>query len=92
MPPPAAPVNLPPAFSEAETAQTELQKKVADLEKRLMEEREKVLLASLRSKEEEAVSAKVETSIKEIQDKLRREKKETVPAPIDIAPNSPFTG
>ena len=50
--------------------------RIAELEKKLMEEREKVLLASLRSKEEEAVSAKVETSIKEIQDKLRREKRE----------------
>src|SRR5205085_2119576 len=50
--------------------------KISDLEKKLLEEREKVLLASLRTKEEEAVSAKVETSIKEIQDKLRREKRE----------------
>lgn len=74
--PPAAAPQIPPAFAEAEAAQTELQKKITDLEKKLLEEREKVLLASLRSKEEEAVSAKVETSIKEIQDKLRRERKE----------------
>jgi chromosome segregation ATPase len=84
MPPKAAPaIPLPPAgaafqnqMGQAESAQSELQDKVAELEKKLMEEREKVLLAQLRSKEEEAVSAKVETSIKEIQDKLRREKKE----------------
>ncbi len=63
-------------MTEAEAAKSDLEGKIAELEKRLMEEREKVLLASLRSKEEEAVSAKVETSIKDIQDKLRREKRE----------------
>lgn len=73
--PPAA-AQLDADLSEAEQAKNQLEKKVGDLEKKLMEEREKVLLASLRSKEEEAVSAKVETSIKDIQDKLRREKKE----------------
>jgi chromosome segregation ATPase len=79
-PPPSA---LPPAaakfnsqMNQAEEAKSGLEDKIAELEKKLMEEREKVLLAQLRSREEEAVSAKVETSIKEIQDKLRREKKE----------------
>jgi len=74
--PPAAPGPMEKGLSEAENSQQLLEQKISDLEKKLMEEREKVLLASLRSKEEEAVSAKVETSIKEIQDKLRREKKE----------------
>lgn len=73
--PPAA-LNMQSKLSEADGATTSLEHKIADLEKKLMEEREKVLLASLRSKEEEAVSAKVETSIKDIQDKLRRERKE----------------
>lgn len=63
-------------LAEADTAKTQMEQQIAELEKKLLEEREKVLLASLRSKEEEAVSAKVETSIKEIQDKLRREKRE----------------
>ncbi len=63
-------------ISEANAATSELEQRIADLEKKLLEEREKVLLASLRTKEEEAVSAKVETSIKDIQEKLRREKRE----------------
>jgi chromosome segregation ATPase len=70
------PPNVQSKLSEADAAKTDLESKISDLEKKLLEEREKVLLASLRSKEEEAVSAKVETSIKEIQDKLRREKRE----------------
>lgn len=80
LPPPPAAAGLPPAIegqlSEAESANKELENRIGDLEKKLLEEREKVLLASLRGKEEEAISAKVETSIKDIQDKLRREKKE----------------
>lgn len=81
--PPMMPANLPPAaakfnaqMSQAENASSAMEEKVAELERKLMEEREKVLLAQLRSKEEESVSAKVESSIKDIQDKLRREKKE----------------
>lgn len=76
MPMPPAAANFQSQMSQAESAQSSLEDKVTELEKKLMEEREKVLLAQLRSKEEEAVSAKVETSIKDIQDKLRREKKE----------------
>src|SRR5205085_8334387 len=78
--PPSMAGALPPPvqkqLKETEGATEELENKISELEKRLAEEREKVLLASLRSKEEEAVSAKVESSIKEIQDKLRREKRE----------------
>lgn len=83
---PRPPGSLPPSppsrpalesgLAEAGAAKEDLETKIVDLEKRLTEEREKVLLASLRSKEEEAISAKVENSIKDIQDKLRREKKE----------------
>jgi chromosome segregation ATPase len=74
--PPTGNTPLDRELAAAESSKDNLEQKITDLEKKLMEEREKVLLASLRSKEEEAVSAKVETSIKEIQDKLRREKKE----------------
>lgn len=80
IPPAASGASLPPAINsklkEADAARGDMEGRIAELEKKLMEEKEKVLLASLRSKEEEAVSAKVETSIKEIQDKLRREKRE----------------
>jgi len=80
-PPPKLPATpgvqkLDEALTQAESSQSSLEEKIFELEKRLAEEREKVLLASLRSKSEEAVSFKVENSIKDIQDKLRREKKE----------------
>lgn len=80
-PPPMAPMSPSAAAVDARMKETEgvksdLEQKVSELEKRLLEEREKVLLASLRSKEEEAISVKVETSLKDIQDKLRRERKE----------------
>ena len=52
------------------------EKKLGELEKRLQEEREKVLLASLKSQEESAAAARVEVSIKELQDKLRRERRD----------------
>ena len=68
--------GLEKAFSDTQAGQDDMKNKIGELEKKLMEEREKVLLASLRSKEEEAVSSKVESSIKDIQDKLRRDKRE----------------
>ncbi len=78
--PPAGTGPFTPALgnkiAETDSLKNQMEQQIADLEKKLLEEREKVLLASLRSKEEEAVSAKVETSIKDIQDKLRREKRE----------------
>jgi hypothetical protein len=52
------------------------ERKIALLEKRLQEEREKVLLANLKFKEEEEISSRVEVSIREVQDKLRRDRRE----------------
>jgi chromosome segregation ATPase len=54
----------------------QLERQVEDLQKQLMEEREKHLLQTIRSKEEEVTATKVEESIRSIQDKLRREKRE----------------
>jgi hypothetical protein len=68
----AAPPAAPPAPPKAQG--DEHQKKIDELEKRLSREREKVLLANLKSQEEKNVAARVETSIKEIQDKLRRDR------------------
>ncbi|MFH2070611.1 MAG: hypothetical protein ABIJ11_05295, partial [Elusimicrobiota bacterium] len=49
---------------------------IQELQRQLMEEREKLLLQTVRTKEEESLASRVEESIKDIQDKLRREKKE----------------
>jgi len=47
-----------------------------ELGKQLKEEHEKVLMQNLRAKEEEALSSRVEQQIREMQEKLRREKHE----------------
>lgn len=76
-PRPAAPVPPPnPPDTKAADAGKEMERKVLDLEKRLQEEREKVLLANLKSQEEATYAAKVETAIKDVQDKLRRDRRD----------------
>jgi hypothetical protein len=69
---PAAP--QPPAPPPDEKVQ--LEKKLADLEKRLAEEREKLLVANVQKEAEAANAAKVEISIKELQERLRRDRRE----------------
>ncbi|MBI4051364.1 MAG: hypothetical protein HY400_02545, partial [Elusimicrobia bacterium] len=61
---------------DSEEKRKEMERKVLEMEKKLQEEREKVLLANLRSQEEAALSSKVEVSLKEIQEKLRRDRRE----------------
>ncbi len=53
-----------------------LESRLVDLERRLMAEREKVLAAEAQSKGEQAATANVENALKEMQDKLRRDKHE----------------
>jgi hypothetical protein len=64
-----------PAADKA-AAQAEQDKKVAELEKRLAEEHEKLLLANLKNQQESATAARVEVSIRELQDKLRRDRRD----------------
>jgi hypothetical protein len=71
MPPSVAQRPLPPSNDKQE-----YEKKLAELEKRLQAEREKVLVASLKSQEEKTTAARVEVSIKELQDKLRRDRRD----------------
>jgi len=65
----------PPAEAHVPAGPSPADLKIAELEKRLMEERERVLLATLKHKEESVVATRVENSIKDIQDKLRRDKR-----------------
>lgn len=53
-----------------------LEKKIEEMEKVLSQEKEKALLATLKSQQDEVLSSKVEASLKDIQDKLRRDKHE----------------
>ncbi|MBI3300381.1 MAG: hypothetical protein HYZ75_19620 [Elusimicrobia bacterium] len=77
-PPPAPPVQAgmpqPPA---PPSGASDADRRVAELERRLQAEREKVLLANLKSQEEKVVAARVETSIKEVQEKLRTQRRES---------------
>ena len=53
-----------------------LEKKIAEMEKIVSQEKEKTLLATLKNQQDEALSSKVETSLRDIQDKLRRDRRE----------------
>src|SRR5271170_5090360 len=80
--PPLPPVPLPPSSREPSKGEREpdagadLQQRLIELEKRLQEEKEKVLLSNLRSQEEATYASKVEGAIKDVQDKLRRDRRE----------------
>ncbi|MBN1824107.1 MAG: hypothetical protein JW803_07295 [Endomicrobiales bacterium] len=65
-----------PVSSEIDEMKRELELQIMSLQSQLQEEKEKLLLQTVRAKEEEAMAAKVEESLKDIQDKLRREKRE----------------
>jgi hypothetical protein len=66
--------SAPPTAPPDEKVQ--LEKKLAELEKRLSEEREKLLIANVKREEEAHTAAKVEVSIKELQERLRRDRRE----------------
>jgi len=53
-----------------------LEKKIVEMEKVVSQEKEKALLAALKNQQDEALSSKVESSLKDIQDKLRRDRHE----------------
>ena len=82
MKPAARPGNAPApsmdkaSSDEVEEVRRQLETQMMDLQKQLQEEREKALLQTVRVKEEEALASKVEESLKDIQDRLRREKRE----------------
>ncbi|MHB2025306.1 MAG: hypothetical protein ACYCPQ_01510 [Elusimicrobiota bacterium] len=74
--PPAPGLMRPPAAAGPADEKQAYEKKMAELEKRLQEEREKVLLASLKEEHESANAAKVESSLRELQDKMRRDRRD----------------
>lgn len=79
-PPPSSPQGgypQPPAPPAPPAGASDADRRVAELERRLQAEREKVLLANLKNQEEKVVAARVETSIKEVQDKLRQQRRES---------------
>ncbi len=51
-----------------------LEKKILEMENTISKEKEKALLATLKSQQDETLSSKVESSLKDIQDKLRRDR------------------
>jgi hypothetical protein len=63
-------------FQDQEASKNSLENQLSEIGKQLKEEHEKVLMQSLRAKEEEALSSRVEQQIRDMQEKLRREKHE----------------
>jgi hypothetical protein len=53
-----------------------LEKKISDMEKMLSQEKEKALLATLKNQQDEALSSRVESSLKDIQEKMRRDRRD----------------
>ena len=53
-----------------------LEKKISDMEKLLSQEKERALLATLKNQQDETLSSKVESSLKDIQDRMRRDKRD----------------
>lgn len=67
------------AEAEARRMQEEkdkLEKKISDMEKMLSQEKEKALLATLKNQQDEALSSRVESSLKDIQEKMRRDRRD----------------
>ncbi|UPT73160.1 MAG: flagellar FlbD family protein [Elusimicrobiota bacterium] len=58
--------------------------KLEQLEKKVSEEREKSLLAQMRSREDDVTAAKVEVSLKELQDRLRRDRADQEAADVKL--------
>ncbi|HNW44759.1 MAG TPA: hypothetical protein PKI19_09660 [Elusimicrobiales bacterium] len=80
----AAPVYAAPAprDNSAETARMQeekerLEKKIAEMEKVVSQEKEKALVAALKSQQDEALSSRVESSLKDIQEKMRRDRRDS---------------
>ena len=71
-----APGTAPFGSSEVDEVRKHMETQIAALSQQLQDEREKLLMQTVRVKEEEAMAAKVEESLKDIQDRLRREKRE----------------
>ncbi|MDI6756504.1 MAG: hypothetical protein QME32_00610 [Endomicrobiia bacterium] len=84
--PPRMPGGLPSGRASVErpttydgvsaAAVSDLQKQIIDLQANLQQEREKLLLQAMKSKEEESMATKVEDSIRDIQERIRREKRD----------------
>ncbi|MEK7381752.1 MAG: hypothetical protein AAB262_00520 [Elusimicrobiota bacterium] len=62
--------------AQADKVKDQYEKRLTELEKRLQEEREKVLVSKLKSQEEQVTAAKVEVSLKDLQDRLRRDRRD----------------
>jgi|GEM_PF-5748002 len=54
----------------------DIRKRLAEMEKLLAKEREKAMLLDMRAKQEDAYSARVEASLKDIQQKIQRDRRE----------------
>ena len=64
------------ASSQMKEEKEKLEKKILEMEKLLSQEKERALLATLKSQQDETLSSKVESSLKDIQERMRRDKRD----------------
>lgn len=82
---PPMPAQAQGAFPDPAAAETarmneekeRLEKKIAEMEKIVAQEKEKALVAALKNQQDEALSSKVESSLKDIQEKMRRDRRDS---------------
>jgi DNA repair exonuclease SbcCD ATPase subunit len=74
--PPQAPVKDDAEERRLAEEKDRLEKKITDMEKLLSAEKEKALLATLKNQQDEALSTRVESSLKDIQEKMRRDRRD----------------
>ncbi len=72
----AAPVRDTAAEDALKAEKDKLETKISDMEKLLSQEKEKALLATLKNQQDEALSSRVESSLKDIQEKMRRDRRD----------------
>ncbi|MGC8729062.1 MAG: hypothetical protein ACP5SD_07310, partial [Elusimicrobiales bacterium] len=83
IPSPITPRVSPPSFQKPQAQEDrgkeereKLEKKIAELEKSLSEEREKVLALTIKNQQEEVLAAKLENSIRDVEEKIKRTQQE----------------
>ncbi|PIU19414.1 MAG: hypothetical protein COT18_07640 [Elusimicrobia bacterium CG08_land_8_20_14_0_20_59_10] len=73
----AQPSGPSPEIARMSEEKDKLEKKISEMEKTVAQEKEKALLAALKNQQDEALSSRVESSLKDIQDKMRRDRRDS---------------
>ncbi|HBA59761.1 MAG TPA: hypothetical protein DCZ92_02845 [Elusimicrobia bacterium] len=74
---PAQPAGPSPEMTRMSEEKEKLERKISEMEKTVAQEKEKALMAALKNQQDEALSSRVESSLKDIQDKMRRDRRDS---------------